>query len=185
MIKKPIFYLFTSLSMISCQINGNFKGLYSYYETTRKQNPNLFIKNEGNICSLPNCQNVYITNGKQLSNCLKNKEKSLIYIWGPKCTSKICIPLDIVQKICTKKNIKLYIVAEYYDSEMMDKKYNIEYPIFGIDTEYYKTNVTKKYLNSFLNDLSAEIQVENRYLYFEEGKFVKSYEDLNDFENEM
>ncbi|MCJ7934711.1 MAG: hypothetical protein MUW56_14060 [Chryseobacterium sp.] len=165
-------------SLNSCKINGNFKGLYSYYETTKKENPGLFIKNDNKICSLKYSKNIFIINGKSLKDCLQEDDKSLVYIWGPKCSSKVCIPLSSVQEYCTRKNIRLYIVAEYFDSEMMNKEYAIERPILGIDTEYYKTNLTKKYLTAFINDIAQTNYSEKRYLYFEKGELKDVQEEI-------
>ena len=71
--------------------------------------------------------------------------------------SKVCIPLNVIQEICNKKNIQLYIVAEYYDLELMNKEYNISSPILGIDTDYYKTNLTSKYVKNFIKDINANL----------------------------
>lgn len=176
--KKVLIILFVISQFItSCSIRGNFKGLYSYYKSEKKLSPNLFKKN-GQICQLNYDQNVYITNGILLKKCLMNDDKSLVYIWGPRCQSKVCIPLDTIQEICNKKGIKLYVVAEYYDSELMSEKYELKTPIFGIDTEYYKTNLTKKYTQKFIEDIKAPKEVYDRYLYFEKGNFVRSYNDI-------
>ena len=91
-----------------------------------------------------------------------------------------------MQSTCDLKNIELYIVAEYYDSEKMKIKYNIKRPIIGIDTEYYKTSLTSKYVNRFLNDIDSNIKwndFSNRCLYFENGKFIKSYESIYSVDN--
>lgn len=163
----------------SCSIRGNFKGLYSYYYKTKKESPDLFIESSTNICNLKYSKNIYIINGKVLKNCLRNEDKSLVYIWGAKCSSKICIPLNSLQEYCDKNNIALYVVAEYYDSEQMKKEYNMNKPILGIDTEYYKTNLTKKYLDAFMNDIAGKNYSNKRYIYFEKGQLKDIQEEIN------
>lgn len=176
--KKVLVILFVVSQFItSCSIKGNFKGLYSYYESEKKVSPNLFKKNV-QICTLKYNQYVYIINGINLKNCIASEEKSLIYIWEPHCKSKFCLPLGTIQEICKEKGIKLYIVAQYYDSELMSKKYNLDSPIFGIDTEYYNTNLVEKYVTKFIHDFNINKEIGERYLYFENGNFVKSYDDI-------
>ena len=72
----------------------------------------------------------------------------------------------------------LYIVAEYYDLEQMELSHKITRPIFGIDTEYYRTSLTKKYITKFLEDMKLDSNTYNRYFYFKNGVFIKSYESI-------
>ena len=130
---------------------------------------------------------ILVVNGTSLKQCLAKKKKALIYYWAPRCRSQMCFPPEIVQSTCDSKKIELYIVAEYYDSENMKINYNIKRPIYGIDTEYYKTSLTTKYTRKFLFDIDSsldfsKIKLGDRYLYFENGKFIKSYESVYDVE---
>jgi len=128
------------------------QGLYSYYDKVQGQKPNLIIKSEKVICLIKQIDKpkIYVVNGKEIKNCIENTKKdALVYIWGPKCKSKICYPLNIIQSECDENNIELYIVAEYYDSELMDIHYNIKNPIYGIDIDYYKKKLSSKYLSKF------------------------------------
>lgn len=163
----------------SCHISGSFKGLYSYYNKTKKESPDLLLKSSTDICSLTYSSNVYIINGQNLKNCLKQEDKSMVFIWAPKCTSRVCIPLDVVQEYCTKNHITLSVVAEYYDSELMKKVYNIKKPIFGIDTEFYQTSLTDRYLNAFMNDIAQTNYSNKRYLYFEKGVLKNMIDELD------
>ena len=63
----------------------------------------------------------------------------------------------------------------------MSKDYALKHPIFGIDTEYYKTNLTTKYLQKFLQDVIGEsFETHNADFYqFEEDLFVKKYQNVN------
>lgn len=178
-LKYIVLFYCIFFTVTSCSVNINFslQGLYSYYSKTKKLNPYLFKNNETG-CNFKYDHHVYVTNGAALRNCIRKEPKSLIYIWGPHCKSELCLSLDTVQEICDKKNIKLYVVAEYYDSESMRKPYHIEFPVFGIDTRYYHTDLTSKYLSKFIKDTGAIQEIGKRYLYFEKGNFVGSYKDI-------
>lgn len=181
---KALFIIFLFV-LNSCSYNGSFQGLYSYSETTIKKNPEIFV-NEDYICDKKNNENlkIYITNGLKIKSCVKDYKNAVVYIWKPKCSSKICTPLEIIADKCKNKNIKLFIVAEYYDTETMNKSYEMENPIFAIDTKHYKSNLTSKYLNSFISDLTLNSSTDNNsYLLFENGNFINSFEsfELLDF----
>ena len=170
------------LLTFSCRINGNFKGLYSYYNKSKKSNPDLFVipDKAKSICNLtkPNIPKVYIINGMNLKKCFQNKKDIILYIWGPNCKSKICYPLEILQRECDENDIELYIVAEYYDAELMEIIYNIQNPIFGIDIEYYNSNLTSKYLTEFIQDLTGTNDISNKFYYFKNGAFQNSFESI-------
>jgi hypothetical protein len=179
---NPIILVFF-FSFSSCSIKGDFKGLYSYYSKTKSKNPTLFYKpnKSDTICNITNASvksRIVIINGLDLKKCIDVSSNSIIYFWSPKCKSKVCFPLDIVQSVCNSQNIDLYVVAEYYDLEQMEINHEITRPIFGIDTEYYKTNLTKKYITKFLEDIKLDSNTYNRYFYFKKGVFIESYESI-------
>lgn len=169
-------------------MNGSFRSLYSYYKKSHKENPLIYSKLESSqsICDISKKTaktNVVIINGENLNDCIKTTKKALIYIWGSNCKSKICYPPEIVQSVCNSEKIQLFVVAEYYDNEAMIIDYAIERPIFGVDTKYYKSNLTDKYLTRFLNDLNIAKETTNRYLYFEKGAFKQSYNSVYDLKS--
>lgn len=178
--KNIIFFIFL-FCLTSCSYNGSFQGLYGYSETTIKENPKTFIF-KNNVCDVVNNKDeakVYITNGLKLKNCFKDFENSVVYFWKPKCSSKICIPLEIIANRCKERNLKLFIVAEYYDTEMMNKKYNMDNPIYAIDTKYYNSNLTSKYLSRFQSDLINNSSLDtNGFFLFKNGSFVNSYQSF-------
>lgn len=166
---------------------GDFRGLYSYYSKSKKENPNLFynLVKSDSVCKLTKenaNSKVIIINGKDLKKCLKNDSRSMIYIWSPNCHSSLCLSLDIIQSVCNSKNISLYIVAEYYENKKMQEDWKIDKPIFGIDIKYYKTSLTDKYTSRFLIDIDVILKKDdyNRCLYFENGSFVQTYESIYD-----
>ncbi|VDH05984.1 Uncharacterised protein [Bergeyella zoohelcum] len=164
------------LILQSCMINGNFKGLYSYYESTYESKPELFSKEKWK-CTPKDNNIVQIINGKDLEKCLSTSSRSLVYIWGPRCKSDICYSLDAIQKFCDDRKIKLFVVAEYYDLEQMDKNYILKNPILAIDVQYYGTNLTSKYLKLFLKDIHIE-SFQERYLLYEKGVLKRKIDDL-------
>ncbi|MEZ4854050.1 MULTISPECIES: hypothetical protein [Flavobacterium] len=182
--------LFSFILLTSC-VQGSFKGLYSYYDRSIKEKPEIFINTKnldtinGKFSKLENY--VFIINGNDLKKCLKENDKSFIYIWGAKCSSKICYPLELIDNHCKKNNVSLFIVAEYYDSENMSYDYELDKNILAIDTKHYNTNLTSKYLNLFLKDIDNNLNYDNipeRYLYFEKDKYIKSYESIYDYNDE-
>ncbi len=166
-----------------CTIKGSFQGLYSYYNKTRTSQPGLFASDSA-ICELENqvAPKVYIIKGIDLAKCLKEQEKAFVYIWAPKCKSKYCYPINFIQQKADSSGAELFIVAEYFDSELMNIRYNIERPIFGPDIEYYKSNKTAKYLPELLADIGVpKMNISNgRILLFENGSFVSSFSYLGD-----
>jgi len=183
--------LLLSFMLLTSCVQGSFKGLYSYYERSIKEKPEIFINTKnldtinGKFSKLDNY--VFIINGNDLKKCLKENDKSFIYIWGAKCSSKICYPLELINNHCKKNNVSLFIVAEYYDSENMSYDYELDKNILAIDTKYYNTNLTSKYLNLFLKDIDNNLDydtIPERYLYFEKDKYIKSYESIYDYNDE-
>jgi len=148
------------------------------------ENPSLYVADDkiNFICEIKKTDTpkVYVVNGNDIKKCISTKKKSIVYIWGPKCKSKICFPLELLQQKCNTKKIDLYIIAEYYDNELMNFNYNINNPIFGIDTKFYKSDLTSTYLTKFIYELTSTNVKENRYLYFENGKFINSFNFIDE-----
>lgn len=146
--------------------------------------PDLVLKPEVRICSLQNTNNsIYAMSGLELRNCLKTIPKALLYIWKPNCMSEACVSPLYLQKLCDEQNLELFIVAEYFDCESMQLNNILERPIFGVDQDYYNTNLTSKNRTKFWNDLTnSEDQVKREmFCLFEYGipKASKShFEDV-------
>jgi hypothetical protein len=65
----------------------------------------------------------------------------------------------------------------------MSKNYTIDHPIMGIDVKYYKTNITSKYLEKFILDLTNHSNNYDNYgnfLCFNKGKFERTFNDIDD-----
>lgn len=181
-----LYYLLLILLLNSCAIKGNLAGLYSYYHKMQKQKPSLYVA-PGQIPSVCAIQKttepkIYVVNGLEVKKCLSLYPKALVYIWSPRCKSKICLPPELLQSKCTAKKLELFMVAEYYDNAQMDVDYRINRPILGIDTQYYHSDLTSYYLGKFIYDLGAKSSNNNRCLYFENGHFVQDYNFVDDIE---
>jgi hypothetical protein len=183
LVNRIIFFNCLIISFNSCSINGTMQGLYSYYSKTSEIFPLIIKKPFSSICDIyqKDTSFIYTINGIEIKSCIKKIKRTLLYLWKPKCTSDNCLSLGKVQEYCNENNIELFIVAEYYDYETMKILHLIKRPIFGIDCEYYKTNMTKKYLNSFMNDLLGEkINLNgNSYFFFKNGCLDNMSEDLS------
>lgn len=171
---------FAGILLVCCSIKGTLKGLHSNFNQTKTVNPGLFIYPDKEVCSLLNNneKKVYIVNGTQIKDCIMGSEKSVIYVWAPNCKSSLCLTLKTVCQKSKTLDVKLFIVAEYYDNEMMILNHDISAPLFAIDTKYYKTEMTTKYLKRFLMDIDS-IKYTNRYIYFENGEYRRSFNSLD------
>jgi len=175
------------LVFVSCTIDGSFRGLYSYYKVTQKENPGFIQKPEQNLCSLPAPDSivVYKINGHELRGCFKSQSLSLVYLWSPNCSAEVCIPPNYAQEYSNTRNVDLFVVANYYDYRKMTIDYKLNRPIFGINTEHYRTNLTDRYLKKFRNDLLDGETIDNespRFLLFRSDSLIafnSSIEGLN------
>lgn len=174
--KNIVWVMLLFISFSSCKISGSFRGLYSYYNREIDKKPELYVHpDEGvNHCSETEeiKDKVIVLNGLQLKECIQENEKSMVYYWQPSCQSEICIPIYAVDQYCQENGIALYVFSEYYHNKKMANESYSNYPIIGIDTKYYKTNLTNKYIPKFFADLGIENTIDNFFL-FENSKLVR------------
>lgn len=174
-----------TILMSSCSFQGSLQGLFPYQRTYVKETPHLFTYTDE--CSPHSLdyspQSVLILNGETLRKCM-GEEKTLIHTWKPNCTAKACILIEIIQNICDDLNIKLYIVAEYYDGDKMSMNYDIEHKLMAIDNRYYRTAFVDSQLKKFFSDLTKVKDfkdIRNNYFLFENREFIESYQSLDTF----
>jgi hypothetical protein len=183
-----VFLLLFAISITSsCVIDGSFRGLYSYYEVTKSEHPNFIQKPGAGLCELTSGDSiiVYKINGSELKNCLRSEPKSLVYFWDPNCGAPFCVPPNFAQEYSTEKNLELFIVATYYDYSKMAINYDLVRPVFGVDTEFYRTNLTDRYMKRFREDLfNVElIEEENpRFVLFQSDSLIATSQDLEELE---
>jgi hypothetical protein len=129
---------FILIVLASCKIEGNFAGLYSYYDKAKQSNAALFVETDTvtGECDLIYGREpkVYLINGRQLKECVSGADDALVYIWKLKCSSQFCYSLNRLQNYCDSVGQELFIVAEYYDAETIGLRYSLQHPIFGINT---------------------------------------------------
>lgn len=172
--------LFIAIAMLSgCAI----RGLNSCYKATMKSGGIHVSFYKDDCCARENMDTILVIQGKQLAACFKHEPKSMVYIWGPNCSSSRCLPLAAVQSYCDAHGYTLYVVSEYYSRDIMLAQMGfLKKPLFSIDHRYYKTNYCRRYCKLFLQDLlsshNVASQVDHRYFMFERGKPVQSADSL-------
>jgi len=170
-------FLFTAC--ISLHISGLHSG-YKNLSPAQKQKIKI-VSDSTEICNLNNDQIIYSVTATQLLNCLQRNDSSVVYIWGPNCSSKNCILLGAAQSYCDKKNYKLYVVAEYYDMEQIDAQNNTKLPIFSINQKHYKTDYCNKYRKLFTRELVRNRKIEedgSRFFVFRQDNLIRHKENL-------
>lgn len=154
-LKRLLFLILPLTLLSSCRIDVSLAGLISYQEKVSSASPGLIKTPSDNICGLEQGSPpaVFAVNGKQIRSCLSELSQSIVYIWKPKCTGIACVSPDYIQQFCRQRKISLFIVAEYYDAELMNYQYKTDRPIFGVDCNFYNTAYTQRYMKRFLADL--------------------------------
>lgn len=178
-----LIFTFLALYLVSCKINGTAQGFYGYQKVTESIMPDFISPLDGDICmkELRDTLGVTKINGLDIYRCLIQDERTVVYLWSPKCSSSECISPILLSTLCADLKVKLFIVAEYYDYPIMYANLTKLEPIYGIDQRHYNTNLTNKYKARFLNDLGISNNTtitENRLFYFENAKFIHANSDI-------
>ncbi len=167
----------------SCVVHVSLGGLFGYQNKIVKANPKIFYylpdSSKYNDVIPSDSTKVVITNGFKIKESLKHYKNTLVYIWSPNCTHN-CTSLTILNNLCDSLNINLIIVAEYYDESKMNRNYSLKKPIVGIDTHYYKSKFTSKYLRGFLFDLTSQNIEFQSFLVFKVDEFINHSRTPND-----
>jgi hypothetical protein len=173
-----------AISITSCNlvyINVNLRGLTSDFKKMNRECGSLFVKLD-TLQTENRADKIIISNGRELLHKIELNNRTLVYLWSPYCKSKFCLDLNILQQLCNSKQIELIVVAEYYDCHKMTQPYSLIHNIYAINTKYYKTNITNRYVKNFLKDIGVPKQVldENgRYFLFEKTQFKQRKSDPN------
>lgn len=174
-----------SLLLTSCiSINGDFKGLYSYYNQTKKDYPQLLVKPPAgtSLCAIPKTEipKVIVVNGKDIKACMQSYENAVLYIMAPKCHGIYCYSPTVLQRKCNERGIELFIVSEYYDGETMTRDYTLNRQIFGIDIDYYHASLVDAYIPKFIEDITDIKERNIKFIQFKDGHFKRMFKDLKD-----
>ncbi len=73
----------------------------------------------------------------------------------------------------------------YYDYSKMAVDYNLVRPVFGVDTEFYRTNLTDRYMKRFRENLfNGELMEEEkpRFVLFHSDSLIATSQDLEELE---
>ncbi len=156
------------LLLHSCAIE--IKGLHNDYQklsATEKESV-IFVPKDSTICGFSNDQNIYAISGNQLKDCLAKNDTSLLYRWGPNCSSSNCNLIEACQEFCDQNNYQLYVLADYYDMEKMEAQNKSDFPILIANHRIYRKNFSNKINRLFLNDVFdlESLEKEEKYARF-------------------
>jgi len=187
-VPKILFLIsFISVLLYGCIITRT-PGFYTGYNSLNENDKEniVFINNDSSICKLNDHDKIFAVTGKQLRECLKNNDTSIVYIWAPDCHGQSCILVSACQQYCSSKNYKLYVVAEYYSIKKMQLQNVCDFPMLIANQRYYKKEYVDKLYRQFNKDLTDGEILKNeiqyyRFLVFKGDKFIKGKSDL--FEN--
>lgn len=169
---------------LSCSSNQSLPNSSSNYEATQKAYPQL-IKSTAVLQDHCKAQysptfRVLELQGKELYDCLKFQPKALVYTWNMQEDSLKYLPIEKVQQYCDQQGIRLYVVAAYYQGDILSKEYALDYPIIGINTSYYRSNNPIIYHKNFLKDLGIILKEgqKGQLHYFEYGHYHGVHKSL-------
>jgi len=151
-----------------------------YDKLTDEEKSKIVLVNENeSICALEQDYRIYGVNGNQLQSCLAKNDTTLVYDWGPDCSSDNCLLISAVQNYCNKKGYKFYVLAEYYDMEIMEGQNNSDLPMLTPNHLYYGMTKSDKLNKAFKNDLLDDLDLDkedkyHRYLIFKGDKLVRT-----------
>ncbi|MGI4873331.1 MAG: hypothetical protein ACRYFX_19390 [Janthinobacterium lividum] len=165
--------------MQGCSIT-NTPGFHSGYKklSSNEQKQIEFIPANNPIPVVDN-GTIYAINAESLLNAIQSSDTTLVYIWGPQCHSRVCLPLTSVQAICRKKGYNLFIVSEYYDMGQIPAQGQLKNPLLSINHEVYGTDYCPKYTKLFTSELRrgkriSDDEQNRRYYLFHGRDFVKA-----------
>lgn len=173
--------LLTCLVLSSCQISG----LTSGYNHLSKQEKEKVITYNGKIDDISNYSNVYTVTVEQVKEYLLTHKKVLIYNYTPLCTSSFCVSPISVLELCKRKGIDVLVISNLYDGIFMCTSQ--VFPMLMINTQEYKTKWRSKYAQSFYFSLTGHTYKElnyTSYYYFQDGAYVRSFENFEDIGKE-
>ena len=186
--KKLLFILLIITTLASCVV-GDLTGLTSGYKhlSPAEKGKIVTLADDASIAELAKSDTIYRMTSHPLKNYLKAvKGEVVLYFWSPNCASSVCYSLESVQELCTQRHQKLIVFTEYFDLPQIEaqKLAALDFPLFSIHAEFYKTDFCDKYVKRFLADLLNMKKVPddvlyNRYFLFSDSKFINSVNDIS------
>ena len=183
-------YSFTLLViLISLLFSGcfitNTPGFYSGYKKLSEQEKNTIEFTQNEQYSFDDTAKIYAITGTQLSELLKKNDSTVVYLYGPNCSSKNCVSIPYANKLCEEKNYKLIVIIEYYNFEVFAAQHINNFNSFAINHFYYKTDYVQKYVRLFKADLLGNYKLPKekayyRFLKFNNDKLVNAVYSLEE-----
>jgi hypothetical protein len=127
---------------------------------------------------------IYAIQASHLKKFITNHSKTLVYLWSPHCTSDGCIRIAACQEYTTNIGYQLIVISDYYNMQMMEEQNQAIRPIFIVNHQFYKSNISAKYNKRFWAEFAFDnypasvYQKYDRFLFFEKDKLVKTKNDL-------
>ena len=166
--KNKLLLIILSLSFVGCIPRKKLiHGLTcEYYSLATDKNRVIF--GTENFKEIPLDSSFYTINGNVLLEDIKENEKSLVYLWDPRCGGEYCYSLKWIEEYSSNKGIKFYAIPIFIDIDMMDIHQGITTPITPIDFKFYKSIFCSRYIKKFLNDV---VNKENEVLFQNKGRY--------------
>ncbi|MBP9994816.1 MAG: hypothetical protein KBT67_07775 [bacterium] len=158
-------------------------GVRQHYDDLSKEEQSLVVwtQPEEIMGHVANDGRIYAITGGQLRMMIEESPRALLYTWDPVCKSEKCVSLEYLQRLCNEQSVELYVVVDYFFGAFSQNAELTDHPLFVKNSEVYGTDRCEPLSKMFLVDLLGEhIYNENaetiwyRYMYFEDGKFVKT-----------
>lgn len=158
-------------------------GVRQHYDDLSKEEQALVVwtQPEEFMEHVVNDGRIYAITGKQLRIMIEKSHRALLYAWDPICKSEKCVSLEYLQRACNEQSVELYVIVDYFFGAFSQNTELTDHPLFVKNSEVYGTDRCEQLSKMFLVDLLGNlIYNENtetiwyRYIYFEDGKFVKT-----------
>lgn len=173
-----------SLLFSGCFIT-NSPGFYSGYKKLTEEQKSTITFTEEEQLNIDDTTKIYAITGTQLSEMLKKKDSTVVYLFSPNCSSKNCISIQYANKLCEAKNYKLIVIIEYYNFEVFAAQHIKSFNTYAINHPHYKTDYVDKYVRLFKADLLGDNKLlkEKAYcgfLIFKNNKLANAVCSLED-----
>lgn len=173
-----IIYILSVLSFASCV---RVKGLYSGYNHLSLREKEMIVDYNGSIDSLAANDSVYRISVGQLAEYVRAHDKVIVYDYLPYCSGKDCVSPLLLEQYCKANNYELCVVASVYDDLLGLSGLSV--PVLAINNDSFGTNLQARYTHRFYDELTGVNSSERgdkRYLYFNKGRFVKAFENIEE-----
>ena len=185
--KKLILFVLLALAMQSCIcikiIHPSYVEASFMRDLTSEQKNNVYWTSDStSLSDLTNDGRIYAINPNQMKELLATKEKAIIYRWLPICKSENCTSLGLTQSYCDEKGIELFVITDSY-TEAFTQIESIKNPMFSIDIACFRIEIKDYDDDLFYKELLGDkydTKNYNRFYYFENGEFVRTYQNIRE-----